>query len=266
MAEETKYTVNTGSAIIFTANANLDGTGSLGTVLTAAANGTLVRSIMIKAGSTTQGMVRLFVNDGANSTKLILEVEIPAMTRSAIAKGFEKVIRTNISLKAGYVLKVSTEKAEAFHVSAEGFNWDYNAISVRTDTTEYTANTGATTISTANSNIDGTGTIGTVLTAGSSGSGFKGCKINCITIKAGVTTKQGMVRLFIQDAGSTFIRLIAEIPIRATTKSASATSFKHKISFRRGFYIQAGYKIMASTEFAETFYITADSEDWKYKV
>ena len=78
----TSYTfhVNTGLAIIQTANPNLDGTGALGLVITGATasgtsvGGTLVKTITIKAvNSTTQGMVRLFKTDGINF-RLLLEV------------------------------------------------------------------------------------------------------------------------------------------------------------------------------------------------
>ena len=62
MAAETQYTANTGKVLISTANSNLDGTGTLGTVLTAASNGTLIKAITVKAQvNTTEGMVRLFL-------------------------------------------------------------------------------------------------------------------------------------------------------------------------------------------------------------
>ncbi len=64
-----KYTANTGMATISTANANLDGTGTLATVLTASANGTFIKSVIVEAkGTVNIGMVRLFVKSpGGNS-------------------------------------------------------------------------------------------------------------------------------------------------------------------------------------------------------
>src|ERR1044072_965439 len=140
MAEETLYTANTGCVSISTANTNLDGTGTLGTVLTAGSNGTLVKSVTIKAQTnTTQGMVRLFIT-GGGATQLIAEIEIPAITKSGTDPSFEIHMPTNYSLESGYVLKASTQVAEAFNVIAEGLDWTYPD-PPRCDATHYTANT-----------------------------------------------------------------------------------------------------------------------------
>lgn len=89
MAAETQYTANTGCVTISTANSNLDGTGTLGTVLTGASNGTLIKSIIVKAQTnTTQGMIRLFVN-GGGATELIAEIEVPAVTKSSTDPSYE---------------------------------------------------------------------------------------------------------------------------------------------------------------------------------
>jgi hypothetical protein len=53
MAAETQYTANTGMVKISTANSNLDGSGTLGTVLTGASNGTLIKTVTVKATSNT---------------------------------------------------------------------------------------------------------------------------------------------------------------------------------------------------------------------
>lgn len=264
MAAETQYTANTGMVAISTANSNLDGTGTLGTVITAASNGTLIKTVTIKAQTnTTQGMVRLFIYDGTN-TRLLAEVEIPAVTKAAYENSFETTLNLDLELKATYILKASTQNAETFNVIAEGMDWAYYASSVRPESTNYTANTGIGVISTANSNLDGTGTIGTILTAGASGSGWKGCKIDSITIKALVSTTYGMVRLFVQDSGATSTKLLTEVQVPAVTKSGTVRSFINQINFPQGFMIQAGYKIMASTENAESFSISIDAADWKY--
>src|ERR1700743_191257 len=76
MAEETQYTISTSYAVISTANSNRDGTGTLGTVLTAGANGTLIPSVVVKAqGNTTAGAIRLFIFDGTN-TRLFTEISV----------------------------------------------------------------------------------------------------------------------------------------------------------------------------------------------
>jgi hypothetical protein len=264
MAAETQYTANTGMVTISTANSNLDGTGTLGTVLTAASNGTLVKTVTIKAQTnTTQGMIRLFVYDGTN-TRLVAEIEVPAVTKSSTDESFEKYLDLDLSLKSSHVLKASTQNAETFNVIAEGLDWAYYGSGVRPESTNYTANTGLGLISTANSNLDGSGTLVTILTAGASGSGWKGCRVDSITIKGIVNTTHGMVRLFVEDSGGSNTKLLTEVEVPAVTKSSTARSFVHQINFNRGFEIQAGYKIRASTQNAESFTIMIDANDWKY--
>lgn len=265
MAAETLYTANTGLAVISTANSNLDGTGTLGTVLTAAGNGTKVKSVTIKAvGSTTaQGMVRLFVDEG--TARLIAEIEIPIVTQGSADEGFEIFLPLDLDLQSGAILKASTQIANTFNIIAEGLDWAYNT-GVRPESTNYTANTSASSISVANSNLDGTtGTVVTVYTAGSSAT-YKGSKIKSIIIK-GITssTSDGMIRLFIQNTGSTVTRLFMEIPVPIVTPTATARSFAHQIDFPDdGFNLQAGYKILATTQNANTFAITVEGMDWAY--
>ncbi len=60
MAEEIQYTANTGMVTISSANSNLDGSGDIYKVLVGAANGTVIKTVTIKAiTSTKKGMVRL---------------------------------------------------------------------------------------------------------------------------------------------------------------------------------------------------------------
>lgn len=261
MAAETQYTANTGMVTISTANSNLDGTGTLGTLLTAGANGTLVKTITFKAQTNvTQGMLRLFIYDGTN-TRLYQEIEVHAVTKSAQDRSFETTIACNLRLKAGDVLKASTQNAETFNVIANACDWAYYSTTVRPESTNYTANTGIGLISTANSNLDGSGTLVTVLTAGSSGSGWKGCEIQSVTVKAIVTTTYGMVRLFVYDGTNT--KLLTEIEVPAVIKSGVASSFSRTINLDK-FELQAGYSIKASTQNAESFVVTVEALDWKY--
>lgn len=257
MAAETQYTANTGLVAISTANTNLDGTGTLGTVLTAASNGTLVKSVTIKAqGNTTQGMVRLFVT-GGGSTNLISEIEIPAVTKSSVDPSFEIHMPINYALKSGYVLKAATNNAETFNVIGEGLDWVYYTTSVRPESTKYTANTGMVQIATANSNLDGSGTLGSVLTAASNGT-----LIQTVQVKAIVNTTAGMVRLYIYNGTTNF--LFTELRVSAVTKSATANSFSHPLFFINDFALQSGYLLKASTQNAETFNVIAEGADWTY--
>lgn len=265
MAAETQLTANTGIVTIETANSNLNGQGNLGTVLTAAANGTTIKSVIIKAmGSTTsQGMIRLFLNAGGGGGALLAEIEVPVITQSSIDNCFERHLELDFFLKSGYLLKASTQIGDTFNIIAEGLNVAYNPSQVRTDTTKFTANTGMVNISTANSNLNGTGTMGTVLTAGTTANGYQGCRINSITVKAMQNTTKGMVRIFIQDTIGTK-KLLTEISVPYVTYSSKEKSFEETIFFNDALNIAPGYSILASTENAESFFITADANDWNY--
>lgn len=120
---------------------------------------------------------------------------------------------------------------------------------------KYTANTGVATISTANSNRDGSGSVVSVITGASSGT-----LVRTITIKSTENTTSGMVRLYCYNASDTF--LFAEVNVRATTKSSEDHSFYAILNLN--FKLASGNQIMASTEKAETFIITADGLDWTY--
>ncbi len=123
--ERAIYTANTGIVLISTANGELNGSGTLGTVLTAANNGTLIKTISINSISdTTEGMVRLFVYD-STSTKLIEEFQIPPSKKSGTYPSYKVSYDVNYNLKSGYVLKASTQNAESFIVIAEGLDWGY---------------------------------------------------------------------------------------------------------------------------------------------
>lgn len=266
MAAETQYTAKTGMVEISTANSNLDGTGTLGNVLTAGANGTLIKTVTIKAtGNTTQGIVRLFISDGTN-TRLLQEIDVPTMTASATDPSFEAHLILNYVLESGYTLKASTQLANTFNIIAEGLDYAYYSSSVRPESTNYTANTGVGFINTANSNLDGSGTLGTILTVGSSGSGWKGSSINAINIKAQSAVSHGMVRIYVQNTGTgaanTF--LLTEVFIPYTTPSGTFRSLHRQIIFPKKLQIEAGFKILASTQNADSFSVIADAMDWKY--
>lgn len=254
--ERAQYTANTGMATISTANSNLNGTGTLGTVLTAGGNGTLVKTVTIKAqGNTTSGMVRLFVV--GSDTRLVAEIEVPAVTKSSTDPSFEAFIPTNFALQTGDVLKASTENAETFNVFAEGLDWAYYATSVRPESTQYTANTGKGSVSTANSNLDGSGTLGTILTATATG---KGTFIQTVKVKSTVNVTAGMVRLFIYNGTTNF--LLSEVPVLAITKSGTAASFGTELTLDLA--IRNNYILKASTQNAENFNVIAEGVDWAY--
>ena len=103
-----------------------------------------------------------------------------------------------------------------------------------------------TQISTANTARDGTGTLGTVYTAGTSGA-----RIDELTIHATGTTTAGMIRLFLDDTVN--VRLIAEVPVVAITPSGTLPAWSAKVSFENGLILEASNLLKAGTNNAETF-------------
>lgn len=115
-------------------------------------------------------------------------------------------------------------------------------------------------IATANTAKDGTGTLGTVFTAGASGS-----RIDAINIKATVTTTAGMVRLFVHNGTSAF--LLTEVPVIAVTSSATAPSFEVQLNTNTmtqilPLILPTGYSLRASTNNAENFNVLAQGGDF----
>lgn len=109
------------------ANTNRDGTGTLGSILTAGTSGTRIDAINVKAvGTTTAGMIRLFVHDGTVA-RLLTEVPVTAITPSGTLPSWEAQLNANtmsqllpIVLPVGYSLRAATNNAETFNVIALG--------------------------------------------------------------------------------------------------------------------------------------------------
>lgn len=105
------------------ANSNLDGTGAMGAQgFAAGANGSRLDKAVIKATvTTTAGMVRLFMVNGATTT-LLSEIPIAATNKSASAAAFEVVVDFlgGLSIPSGFTVKASTEKGEAINVNLFG--------------------------------------------------------------------------------------------------------------------------------------------------
>jgi hypothetical protein len=115
-----------GRARISTANASRDGTGTLGTIVTGATDGTRIDRIIITATvSTTAGMIRLFINDGTN-IRAFREVPVTVITVGASTPAFTATIISPdtqaplLVLPSGYILAAGTHNAESFDVLALG--------------------------------------------------------------------------------------------------------------------------------------------------
>jgi hypothetical protein len=109
-------------------------------------------------------------------------------------------------------------------------------------------------ISTANTNRDGTGTLGSVLTGGTDGT-----RVDRIIITATATTTAGMVRLFIDASGS--VRAWREVPVTAITPSATVAAFTATILTPEAqsplLVLPPNYILKAGTHNAESFDVVA---------
>lgn len=103
------------------ANTALDGTGTVATVFTAGTSGSRIDEVIIQAaGTTTTGMVRLFLYDGSNYS-LFDEQTIAAVTPSStVAAARYRKTYANLVLPTGWSLRAATAKAETFKVTALG--------------------------------------------------------------------------------------------------------------------------------------------------
>lgn len=101
-------------------------------------------------------------------------------------------------------------------------------------------------VTAANTNLDGTGTIATLWTAGSNGG-----MIFEVIIKAIVTTSAGMIRLYENVSGT--LRLFHEEAIPVVTKSASVPAFEVRIPLYMPF--DASQVVGVSTEIANAMNI-----------
>src|SRR5690348_5702893 len=120
--------------------------------------------------------------------------------------------------------------------------------------TQYTAKTGMVQISTANSGLDGSGTIGLVIQAGGSG-----CLIKSVMVKAITDVTEGMIRLFVDDNNGTK-ELLKEIYVPKITKASINKAFETRVELN--FMLKANYKLQASTQNAETFNVIAEGLNW----
>ena len=118
-----------------------------------------------------------------------------------------------------------------------------------------TPKNGSAQVSTANTGRDGTGTLATVFTAGTSGA-----RIDSILIQATGTTTAGMIRFFESIDGGTTKRLVGEVAVTAATPSGTVSAFSSIIGngdssgfMKKGYVLEANAILYASTHNAETF-------------
>jgi hypothetical protein len=119
---------NVGVGQLSLASTSLTAPANPATVLTAGANGTRIDAVNVEAvGTTTAGMVRLFLYDGS-TYHLVEEIAVTAATPSATVKAFNALSTfftptTPRSIPSGWSLRAATHNAETFRVT--GLGGDY---------------------------------------------------------------------------------------------------------------------------------------------
>jgi len=109
-------------AQVSAANTNRDGTGTIVTISSGSTNGRRINKVTVRAtGTTTAGVVRLFIHDGSNA-RLLKEILVTAITPSTTIETFTSTIEysSGLILPTGYSLRASTNNAETFNIIAEG--------------------------------------------------------------------------------------------------------------------------------------------------
>lgn len=110
------------------------------------------------------------------------------------------------------------------------------------------------TISMANTNRDGTGSISVLISGATNGT-----LLDAVIIKATGTTTAGMIRLFHRRGAGTW-SLFREYPISAVTPSGSVQTFSSENQI--GIVIPGGDEIGVATHNAEPFNIIATGGDF----
>lgn len=119
---------------INTANANRDGTGTLGTLTTgpnvSAGSGVgkrIIRVTVCSTGTTAAGVIRFFLsNDNGTTKRLLCEKIVPAVTPSTTLAAWRTEVAELVGLilpgGTGNIVYVSTEKGSGSTPSEPAFN------------------------------------------------------------------------------------------------------------------------------------------------
>lgn len=120
MATAAQYAATPRTAVgqVTTANTNRNGTGTIATIFTGGTSGSRIDDISIVAtGTTTAGVVRLFLNDGTTSY-LLQEILVTAITPSTTVQVFSSQLLNQaiILASSSWSLRASTNNAETFNI------------------------------------------------------------------------------------------------------------------------------------------------------
>ncbi len=245
--EGLQYSAKTALACLNDANDKLDGSGVVAELLIGNGDyGTLIKTIYIKAqNDTTDGMLRFYVKTG-DEINLLFEANVDYVNRTAQECSYYCIVPLNYFLEKDTRLFASTENADQnFNIIVEALDYTYGE-TLRLDSAYYFARTGSGRVSVANPNLDGSGELVTVFTAGTSG--VNGSEITSIRIKALQVVTSGMIRFFIKDTTeeSTPV-LFTEIKVDATVQNSFSQSFVCEVISQGSIALMPGYSIWAST-------------------
>lgn len=109
-------------------------------------------------------------------------------------------------------------------------------------------------ISTADTSRTAPTNVGTLATAGSSGT-----RIDEINVSAAGTSTENVVRIFLYSGSAYF--LLEEITVPATTPSTSIPVFSTTLTFNT-LVIPSGWSIRVTTNNSETYHVTAFGGDF----
>ena len=112
-------------AVVSAANANVDGTGTIVSFLSAGTNGTRCDRIVIQAlGTTTAGKIHIYKRTSAGTWRFYMPVLVSAVTPNATTGHFRYAVENlTIDLVSTQELGASTLNAESFLVFGEGSDY-----------------------------------------------------------------------------------------------------------------------------------------------
>lgn len=133
------------------------------------------------------------------------------------------------------------------------------------DYSKLTVRTGIANLTTANPNLDGTGIVVPILTS----AGVNGMIVKSVVIKATQATETGMVRLFVIDTSGAIVTLVREIkiptqPYLSATPTPAPVLPTAEIVLDEPIFLKTGYKLYASTQYAQTINVIAEGLDKSY--
>ena len=122
---------NTAWTTMTAANTVMDGSGTVGTIFTAGANGGYIsRVIMRSLGTNVATVMRVFLNNGstnatAANNSLLTELAVGTTSASNVLQQPEYALQVDIAIPAGYKLLVTLGTAVAAGYAIAAIGGDY---------------------------------------------------------------------------------------------------------------------------------------------